>query len=69
MLRRGVVVRTDVSEEPSASTVIVKRIGDLGTLAVASNRRRLGSWLVEPARDEEARPVVDVCGNIFPWWH
>jgi hypothetical protein len=34
-------VRTDVSEEPSASFIRVTRIGELGTtLAATSNRRR-----------------------------
>jgi hypothetical protein len=42
MLRRVVLVRTDVSEEPSASFIMVTRIGELGTtLAVTSNRRTL----------------------------
>jgi hydroxymethylpyrimidine/phosphomethylpyrimidine kinase len=42
MLRRVVLVRTDVSEEPSASIIRVTRIGELGTtLAVTSNRRTL----------------------------
>jgi hypothetical protein len=42
MLRRVAVVRTDVSEELSASFIRVKRIGALGTtLAVTSNRRML----------------------------
>jgi hypothetical protein len=36
------LVRTDVSEELSASFIKVKRIGELGTtLAVTSNRRKL----------------------------
>jgi hypothetical protein len=40
MLRRVALVRTYVSEEPSASFIRVTRIGELGTtLAVASNRR------------------------------
>jgi hypothetical protein len=40
MLHR--VVRTDVSEELSASFIRVTRIGELGTtLAVTSNRRKL----------------------------
>jgi hypothetical protein len=39
MLRRVVLVRTDVSEEFSASIIRVTRIGELGTLAVTSNRR------------------------------
>jgi hypothetical protein len=42
MLRRVALVRTDVSEELSASFIRVTRIGELGrTLAVTSNRRNL----------------------------
>jgi ABC-type dipeptide/oligopeptide/nickel transport system permease component len=42
MLRRVTFVRTDVSEELSASFIRVARIGELGTtLAVTSNRRTL----------------------------
>jgi hypothetical protein len=42
MLGRVALVRTDVSEELSASFVRVTRIGELGTtLAVTSNRRTL----------------------------
>jgi hypothetical protein len=41
-LRRVALVRTDVSEELSASFIRVTRIGELGrTLAVTSNRRTL----------------------------
>jgi hypothetical protein len=39
VLRRVALVRTDVSEELSASIVRMTRIGELGTLAVTSNRR------------------------------
>jgi hypothetical protein len=39
MLRRVALVRTDVSEEISASIIRVTRIGELGTLVVTSNRR------------------------------
>jgi hypothetical protein len=43
MLRSVVLVKTDVSEELSASFIRVTRIGELGkTLAVTSNRRMLG---------------------------
>jgi hypothetical protein len=43
MLCRVALVRTDVSEELSASFIRVTRIGELGTkLAVPSNRRTLG---------------------------
>jgi hypothetical protein len=42
MLRRVALVKTEVSEKPSASFIIVTRIGELGTtLAVTSNRRTL----------------------------
>jgi hypothetical protein len=41
MLRRVALVRTDVSEERTASIISVTRIGELGTLAVTSNRRTL----------------------------
>jgi hypothetical protein len=42
MLRRVALVRTDVSEERSASIIMVTRIGELGTtLAVTSNHRTL----------------------------
>jgi hypothetical protein len=42
MLRRVVLVRTDVSEELSASFIRVTGIGEKGTtLAVTSNRRTL----------------------------
>jgi hypothetical protein len=48
MLRRVALVRTDVSEEPSASFIRVTRIGELGTtLAATSNRltlRRNTKW-------------------------
>jgi hypothetical protein len=43
MLRPVALVRTDVSEEPSASIIIVPIIGELGTtLAVTNNRA--GCW-------------------------
>jgi hypothetical protein len=38
VLRRVDLVRTDVSEELSASFIRVTRIGELGTLAITSNR-------------------------------
>jgi hypothetical protein len=42
LLRRVALVRTDVSEEPSASFIGVTRIGELvTTLAATSNRRTL----------------------------
>jgi hypothetical protein len=42
MLRRVTLIRTDVSEELTASFIRVTRIGEIGTtLAVTSNRRTL----------------------------
>jgi hypothetical protein len=42
LLRRVALIRTDVSEELSASRIRVTRIGELGTtLAVSNNRRTL----------------------------
>jgi hypothetical protein len=38
MLRHVTLLRTDVSEELSASTIRVTKIGELGTLAVTINR-------------------------------
>jgi hypothetical protein len=50
MLRRVALVRSDVSEEPSASFIRVTRIGKLGTtLAVTSNRRTLVTGSVVPS--------------------
>jgi hypothetical protein len=47
MLRRVALVRTDVSEERSASFIRVTRIGELGTtLAVTSNRFSVRRLLV-----------------------
>jgi hypothetical protein len=47
MLRRVALVRTDVSEELSASNIRVTSIGELGTtLAVTSNRRSVLLLLV-----------------------
>jgi hypothetical protein len=44
MLRRVVLIRTDVSEEPSASFIRVTRIAELGTtLAVTRNRLSISS--------------------------
>jgi hypothetical protein len=41
MLRRVALVGTEVSEELSASIIRVTKIGEVGTLAVTSNPRKL----------------------------
>jgi hypothetical protein len=58
MFRRMALVRTDVSEELSASFIRVTRIGELGTtLAVTSNLCMLRRNI-----PQGTRPVV-ACGN------
>jgi Flp pilus assembly pilin Flp len=42
MSRRVALVRTDISEELGATIIRVTRIGELGPLAIISNRRTLG---------------------------
>jgi hypothetical protein len=46
MLRHVAFVRTDVSEKLSTSIIRVTRIGELRILAVTSNRKPVGSWLL-----------------------
>jgi hypothetical protein len=51
MLRRVALVRTDVSEEPSAPFIKVTRIGELGTtLAATSNRHTLRRLFLRSVR-------------------
>jgi hypothetical protein len=40
MLRRVALVRTDVSEELSASFIRVTKLGELGTVLAVTSRRR-----------------------------
>jgi hypothetical protein len=65
MLRHVALVRTDVSEEPSASFIRVRRIGELGTtLAATSNRRTLLVFLrsvrrlLDAANDVPSSPIL-----------
>jgi hypothetical protein len=48
MLRCVDLVRTVVLEELRASIIKVTRIGELGTLGVTSNRRKLRRFLQDP---------------------
>jgi hypothetical protein len=50
MLRRAALVRTDVSEELSASIIRVTTIGELGTFAITSNRRTHSHTAWHPRR-------------------
>jgi hypothetical protein len=53
MLRRVALVRTDVSEELSAFIIRVTRIGELGTLAVTSNRRTLRRHFTDSCHSDD----------------
>jgi hypothetical protein len=54
MLCHVALVRTDVSEELSASFIMVTRIGELGTtLAVTSNRRTQGAYFTDSCHPDE----------------
>jgi hypothetical protein len=70
MLRRVALVRTDVSEELSASIIRAIRIGELGTtLAVSSNRRTQLTFLyVDDVRtSQETHPYASTAcyGDTF----
>jgi hypothetical protein len=67
MLHRVALVRTDVSEELSASFIRVTRIGELGkTLAVTSNRRTLrrNILIVATRRNIPEDAILEV-HNVF----
>jgi hypothetical protein len=75
MLHRVDLVRTDVSEELSASFTRVTRIDELGTtLAVTSNRRTLRRIVVRmggicaKAKKEETDRTEDFGGTIRAWY-
>jgi hypothetical protein len=44
MLRRVALLRTEVSEEPSASFIRVTRIGELGTTLAATSVLTRSTW-------------------------
>jgi hypothetical protein len=61
MLPLVAVIRTDVSEELSASIIRVTRIGELGTtLAVTSDRRklRISCYLLVTANVVTSSPIL-----------
>jgi hypothetical protein len=78
MLHREALVRTDVSEELSASFIRVTRIGELGTmLAVTSRRRTLQTcgtyylrlvYLLKCRRKQRLTLAFNLCNEeaLFP---
>jgi hypothetical protein len=76
MLRRVALVRTDVSEEFSPSIIRVTSIGELGTLAVTSNRRTLRRNLLFKNTklnrvcpwDLLTRPLTDYASRVSAVW-
>jgi hypothetical protein len=71
MLRRVALVRTDVSENRSASIIRVTRIGELGTtLAVTSNRRTLQKIPLVNSSILYSKSIfslrASVAGNVVP---
>jgi hypothetical protein len=55
MLRRVPLVRTDISEEPSASFIRATRIGELGTtLAATSNQHAAKKYQVGSYKNHTA---------------
>jgi hypothetical protein len=67
MLRRVSLVRTDVSEELSASFIRVTRICELGTtLAVSSNRRTQGHMMMESISSSETSVLTKFTWRNIP---
>jgi hypothetical protein len=68
MLRSVTIVRIDVSEELSASFIRVTRIGELGKLAVTSNRRKLRrntNYCISSQRASVVTAHIDPSTPIF----
>jgi hypothetical protein len=59
MLRRVALVRTDVSEELSASFIRVSRIGELETTLAVTNNRRSVRQLLVTANVVSSSPILD----------
>jgi hypothetical protein len=70
MLRRVALVRTDVSEEPSASFIRVTRVGELGTTQAATSNRCM-LWRNTVFLHCVRRLLVAACvvpRFLSPWW-
>jgi hypothetical protein len=60
ILRRVALVRTEVSEERIAPLIRVTGIGELGTLAVTSNRSALNQLFLVIANVVPSSPVLHI---------
>jgi hypothetical protein len=60
MLRRVALVRTDVSEEPSASVIRVKRIGELRKTLAATSNRKESHGVTSPKTEFFSCWIVDI---------
>jgi hypothetical protein len=58
MLYRVALVRTDVSEEPSASFIRVTGIGELGATPAATSNQRTLRWLLAGVAPSSPIPVT-----------
>jgi hypothetical protein len=65
MLRHVILVRTDVSEERSASIIRVTRIGELGITAVINNQRKLRNIVLLFLFLRSVRQML-VTANVIP---
>jgi hypothetical protein len=65
MLRRVALVRTDVSEELSASIIRVTRIGELGTLTVATRRNIPEDAILHSHLREFVIPLLYINGHLL----
>jgi hypothetical protein len=66
MLRRVTIIRTDVSEERSATNIRLTRMDDLGKLAVISNRRKLRRNMMEVLSSSETSVVTRATLSNIP---
>jgi hypothetical protein len=63
MLHRVALLRTDVSEELSASFIKVTRIGELGTKLAVTSNRHLALFLVSCHPDEGGAKFLQNVGS------
>jgi hypothetical protein len=72
LLRLVALVRTDVSEEPSASFIRVTKIGELRTTQAATTNRRtlrrntnLEDTILHSHRRENLKSYIGMCCHVF----